>query len=218
MEVTNGDIDLIKTEGGTVTVIWCHKNIDSGDYGIYSLYALSHEVLPSLGNQWATDEVGTLFVKPSTETVYLPIEDPMFTEVPFSSIITPVTTNYADFVGITSPVSLNVGDKSNLFLGANNTLYYPNGSTATEYYEDYTKYVIKAFRAYFKLKNIDFNGLSATRLNFGEEEATGIINVQRSTLNVQRDDAWFTLDGLKLQGKPTKHGLYIHNGRKVVVK
>ena len=30
--------------------------------------------------------------------------------------------------------------------------------------------------------------------------------------------AWFTLDGRKLDGKPTKAGLYIHGGRKVVVK
>ena len=29
---------------------------------------------------------------------------------------------------------------------------------------------------------------------------------------------WYTLDGRKLNGKPTKKGLYIHNGRKVVIK
>jgi len=30
--------------------------------------------------------------------------------------------------------------------------------------------------------------------------------------------AWFSLDGRKLGGKPTKAGLYIHEGRAVVVK
>ena len=30
------------------------------------------------------------------------------------------------------------------------------------------------------------------------------------------NDAWYTLDGMKLNGQPTKSGLYIHNGRKVV--
>lgn len=30
------------------------------------------------------------------------------------------------------------------------------------------------------------------------------------------DGAWYTLDGMKLNGQPTKSGLYIHNGRKVV--
>jgi len=31
-------------------------------------------------------------------------------------------------------------------------------------------------------------------------------------------NAWYTLDGRKLNGKPTKPGLYINNGRKVVIK
>jgi hypothetical protein len=30
-------------------------------------------------------------------------------------------------------------------------------------------------------------------------------------------DEWFTLDGRKLQQKPTKDGLYIKNGKKVVI-
>jgi hypothetical protein len=30
--------------------------------------------------------------------------------------------------------------------------------------------------------------------------------------------AWYTLDGRRLNGKPTKPGLYIHGGRAVVVK
>jgi len=31
-------------------------------------------------------------------------------------------------------------------------------------------------------------------------------------------DAWYTIDGVKLDGKPTKKGLYIKNGKKVAVK
>ena len=29
---------------------------------------------------------------------------------------------------------------------------------------------------------------------------------------------WYTLDGMKLQAAPTKKGVYIMNGKKVVVK
>jgi hypothetical protein len=29
---------------------------------------------------------------------------------------------------------------------------------------------------------------------------------------------WYTLNGVKLSGKPTTKGLYIHNGRKEVVR
>ena len=35
----------------------------------------------------------------------------------------------------------------------------------------------------------------------------------------ERDsEAWYTLDGVRLSGKPTQKGLYINNGRKVVIK
>ena len=29
---------------------------------------------------------------------------------------------------------------------------------------------------------------------------------------------WYTLDGRKLNGMPTKKGIYINNGRKVIIK
>ena len=33
-----------------------------------------------------------------------------------------------------------------------------------------------------------------------------------------KDNTWYTLDGRKLDGKPTKKGLYIVNGKKRVIK
>jgi hypothetical protein len=36
--------------------------------------------------------------------------------------------------------------------------------------------------------------------------------------NLTNSDAWFTLDGLKLDKAPTGKGVYIHNGRKQVIK
>ena len=38
------------------------------------------------------------------------------------------------------------------------------------------------------------------------------------TTNFTNSDAWFTLDGRKLAKQPTTNGLYIHNGRKEVVR
>jgi hypothetical protein len=32
------------------------------------------------------------------------------------------------------------------------------------------------------------------------------------------DNKWYTLDGRQLQGQPTVKGLYIQNGKKVMVK
>ena len=45
---------------------------------------------------------------------------------------------------------------------------------------------------------------------------TRIENVQRESVKGQRDE-WFTIDGQKLSGKPTKRGVYIVNGRAVVL-
>ena len=35
---------------------------------------------------------------------------------------------------------------------------------------------------------------------------------------VKKDDSWYSLDGRKLDGMPTKKGIYINGGRKVVIK
>ena len=32
------------------------------------------------------------------------------------------------------------------------------------------------------------------------------------------NDKWYTLDGVRLDKAPTRKGLYINNGRKVVIK
>ena len=49
-------------------------------------------------------------------------------------------------------------------------------------------------------------------MNF-EEETTGI-----QTTNLTNSDEWYTLNGVKLDKEPTKKGMYIHNGIKVVIK
>ena len=40
----------------------------------------------------------------------------------------------------------------------------------------------------------------------------------RNVNEEMRNDVWYTLDSRKLDGKPTKPGLYIVNGKKVVIK
>ena len=46
---------------------------------------------------------------------------------------------------------------------------------------------------------------------------TGIKDNNRETITNDRDDQWYTLGGQRIS-KPTQKGLYIHNGRKVVVR
>lgn len=51
-----------------------------------------------------------------------------------------------------------------------------------------------------------------------EDEPTGIFNIKDEALKIKNDDSWFSLDGRKLSGKPTKAGLYIKSGHKTVIK
>ena len=55
------------------------------------------------------------------------------------------------------------------------------------------------------------------RLRLVIEGTTGIGDV-RSLLEDVRDNNWYTLDGRRLSGKPTNKGVYINDGRKIVVK
>ena len=68
--------------------------------------------------------------------------------------------------------------------------------------------------------NLNSDDTGATQnLNLGfffeGEEATGIITID-SKGNLVEDDAWYTLQGVKV-AHPTK-GVYIHNQKKVILK
>ena len=57
------------------------------------------------------------------------------------------------------------------------------------------------------------------RLISANGEVTGIGEIDTKTGEMTfESEAWYTLNGVRLSGKPTKKGLYINNGRKVVVK
>jgi hypothetical protein len=79
------------------------------------------------------------------------------------------------------------------------------------------KYTLKANSAYLRLKSSDvYSPDGAARqivMDFGE--ATGISDAPR--LN-DKGHKWYTLDGVILDQQPTRKGLYIRDGKKVVVK
>ena len=124
------------------------------------------------------------------------------------------------FLGTYNPAQIYSADHDNLYLGEENTLYWPSTS-------DYT---LGACRAYF---HVNLNGgASAVRqfvLNFGEGETTGIMSIENGKFFDERSgraerkieneaDTWYDLSGRRLSGKPKAKGVYINNGRKVVIK
>ena len=48
-----------------------------------------------------------------------------------------------------------------------------------------------------------------------EEDPTAIVDVNSE---VETSNVWYNMAGMKLNGKPVENGIYIHNGKKVVVK
>ena len=149
------------------------------------------------------------------------IDSPIFSNVTVSSATSDVTSSdgYVTFKGGYDVQKLTAGDTSILFLGGSNTLYYPSGSMD-----------INAFRAYFQLNKgltagepyspesgTGNGGVRSFALSFGDNETSSIENVQCSMFNVQ-SEVWYTLDGRRLDGKPTARGIYVNSGRKVVVK
>ena len=145
------------------------------------------------------------------------IENPVFTGVTISNVTANAETDYVDFVGTYNPVSIYTDEKTNLYLGADNTLYYPTDENFT----------VNAFRGYFQLKGLTAGetnsaGIRNFVLNFGDgDNATGIVSAEAisSLFTIHSSlSEWYTLDGRKLSGKPTQRGIYVHGGKKVVVK
>ena len=67
---------------------------------------------------------------------------------------------------------------------------------------------------------LHLSGAAGARvLNIVDGDATGIESVELRTENGEfATAAWYTLDGRKLNAKPTTKGMYILNGKKVIVK
>jgi alpha-amylase len=47
---------------------------------------------------------------------------------------------------------------------------------------------------------------------------TGIDNITTDNNSVSTNNAWYNLEGMRLTAKPTQKGIYIHQGKKLVVK
>jgi len=49
-------------------------------------------------------------------------------------------------------------------------------------------------------------------------QTTAISEVKAGEFQEVKTDGWYTINGIKLQGAPTEKGIYINNGKKIVVK
>lgn len=189
--------------------------------GNYRFFRFEVTKVGSGSNQMCLSELTMLAIYPDDAAS---IENPTFMNVFFDGT-EPTTITSEDgavsFTGIYNPFSIgNEGNNTILFMGADNTLYYPNAAMN-----------INSFHAYFQLNNgivcgnpsQGVSGINAFVLNF-RDETTGIVDVNLKTASNEAgisnsfQQGWFTLDGRKLSDKPTTKGIYVNNGKKVIIK
>lgn len=145
------------------------------------------------------------------------IVNPVFQGVTISSTTpTAVVSNdgKVTFVGQYSPFSIvesgatgsNQGNKNEILLmtKGNKIGYSKNPRT------------LNCFRCHFYVPTNGGQQAHNIEVDFGEGEATSVASMEDGRSKME--DVYYTLDGRKLEGKPTAKGMYIVNGRKVIIK
>jgi len=173
------------------------------------------DLVASLGSEWKVSD-GKAVPK---MTAIGDVTNPEFSAVTLSSAATNDVSFDIDggkgkfwFKGTYDPKAITTSDNI-LLLSSGNRLGYVKSDRT-----------LNAFRAYFEI-----SGTAAVRsyaLDFGDDDGqtTGIINVQCSVVNGQSTSATYDLQGRRVIGDSSadnvrlKKGLYIRNGRKVIIK
>ena len=121
------------------------------------------------------------------------------------------TAYYANLmVGTVKAITINETE------GEYTNYYLSNGASGVGFYKVNGSVDIKANRAYLPLLK---NTVSGSRGFIGidfDDDADGTTNVQSSMFNLQSDEVYYNLQGQRVEN-PSK-GLYIKNGKKVLIK
>ncbi|MBR1717208.1 MAG: fibronectin type III domain-containing protein [Paludibacteraceae bacterium] len=161
---TEAFADRISEKTGTETYVSLTRSLTSAQYNTFCLpFALTEEQMQEVfGKGYDLEELTSSSLnddllnmeftkrtdlaagKPYLLQPAVDVENPTFEGVTITETeALSSETNYIDFKAIYSPTLLTDGDESLLFLGADNTLFSPAGSTGP----------MKGFRGYFKTKN-----------------------------------------------------------------
>ncbi len=107
--------------------------------------------------------------------------------------------------------------EDNSLLGTMTTINNPGnafvlnkGSHGIGFYKLKDTGTIKAHKAY-----LTFSGTNAPAFFGFDEDVTGIKTI--SDVRSEMEDVWYTIDGRKLCGKPAVKGIYILNGKAVII-
>ena len=151
---------------------------------------------------------------PEGEAGYLgtAIDSPRFADVTINTA-GPTLVQSADktltFKGTYTYLPFAAENQTILFMGEENTLYYPLPGAS-----------IGAFRSYFELANPTIEVKSFV-LSFGEELPTGLSDETNGANGTNEKGLWFDLSGreiVKTANRTMPRGIYITNGKKILIK
>ena len=132
------------------------------------------------------------------------VANPTFNDVEIVDETTATTiTDVVEFVPAINPTALPTNDKSYLFVSGGNTLTWAKSGSS-----------MKGFRAYFHILGDDIANARAFSMEFGDDEATGIISLTPAP-SPKGERNIYSLDGHKVENA-TQKGIYIQNGKKVI--
>lgn len=204
---------ILRLSDGLFSIQKCYYNsVAAANYGTSNggeVAATDNNLLlADLGSGW---EISGGNVVPKMKMPVPDIVNPVFTGVTINAAApTEVTSNdgNVNFLGQYNPFTIDDSNiKSVILLGSNNKLGYSTGNRT-----------LRSFRAHFFVPATAM--ARSFELNFGEDGGTtGVFQIENGELKVKTlNSGWYTLGGLKLQGEPTEKGVYIYNGKKVVLK
>ena len=195
------------------SVILSHATNDATSISVTSTGNLAK----NLGNGWQVKDGKAVPVTAAADLV-----NPVFSPVTVSDATNDVTFYGGWFKGTYENVSFTQEDKDILFMGKNNTLYYPKSGAR-----------IGAFRAYFKFSDPELKVKSFV-LNFGEDDAADGIDNLTPSPSPKGEGSIYSLDGRRIvngrsaQGdasylkksvnRQLPKGIYIRNGKKIAIK
>ena len=120
----------------------------------------------------------------------------------------PVSLDFASgqvkFIGYYDAFDITADDSDIWYMKSDNTLTHTAKPRT-----------LKAFRTYFQLSEELSSGVNSFSIDFGDgETSTGITEIADSSA----PEGYFNLQGVKFDNAPKQKGVYIVNGKKVVVK
>ena len=98
-------------------------------------------------------------------------------------------------------------------------VYYitPSKSESAVYLDHRTSPELMGFYAYFKTQTGQPVADARIYIEEPDGSTTAISSINADGVAVKAE-GWYTIDGIRLQGAPTEKGIYINNGKKIVVK